>query len=91
MQLPVGENGNKGQQILQLVMQLPPPLDLRKKSQVVNARDQYTSDVAETEEFIVKEKFITFPQDHKLPSKDEHRGKVYYKYHNSWNHSTNSC
>ena len=37
----------------------------------------------------MKEKFITFPQDHQLPSKDELRGKVYYKYHNSLNHSTN--
>ena len=47
--------------------------------------------MAESKEFIVKEKFITFPQDHQLPSKDELRGKVYCKYHNSWNHSTNSC
>ena len=47
--------------------------------------------MAETEEFIVKEKFITFPQDHQLPKKDELRGKVYYKYQNSYNHSINSC
>ena len=39
----------------------------------------------------MKEKFITFPQDHQLPSKDELRGKVYCKYHNSWNHSINYC
>ena len=39
----------------------------------------------------MKEKFITFPQDHQLPCKDELRGKVYYKYHNSWNHSANYC
>ena len=38
----------------------------------------------------MNEKFITFPQDHKLPSKEELRGKVYYKYHNSWNHCTNA-
>ena len=37
----------------------------------------------------MKEKFITFPHDHQLPSNDDLRGKVYYKYHNSWNHSTN--
>ena len=47
--------------------------------------------MAETEEFIVKEKFITFPHDHQLPSKNELRGKIYCKYHNFWNHSTNSC
>ena len=67
-------------------MQLPLPLDLGKKSQASNARAQYTFDVAETEEFI-NEKFITFPHNHQLPSKDELRGKVYYKYHNSLNHS----
>ena len=64
MQPHVGENGNKGQQILQLVMQLSPPPNLGKKSQASNARAQYTSNVAKTEEFIVKEKFITFPPDH---------------------------
>ena len=39
----------------------------------------------------MKEKFITFPKDHKIPIKDEIRGKTYYKYHNSWNHTTNAC
>ena len=90
MQPPARENGNKGQQILQLVMQPPPPLNLGKKSQTFNARSQYRSDEAETKEFIVKEKFITFPRDHQLSSKDDLRGKVYCKYHNSWIHSTNS-
>ena len=47
--------------------------------------------MVETKKFIVKEKFITFPQDHQLHSKDEFRGKVYCKYHNSWNHSIDSC
>ena len=32
-------------------------------------RVQYIFDVAETEEFIVKEKFITFSQDYQLLSK----------------------
>ena len=36
------------------------------------------------------EKFITFPKDHRIPSKDELRGKAYFKYHNSWNHTTNA-
>ena len=39
----------------------------------------------------MNEKFITFPQDHQLPSKEELRGKVYCKFHNSWNRSTNAC
>ena len=39
----------------------------------------------------MKEKFITFPKDHRLPSKDDLRGKVYCKYHDSWNHTTNAC
>ena len=40
---------------------------------------------------MMKEKFITFPKDHRIPSKDELRGKAYCKYHNSWNHTTNAC
>ena len=55
---------------------------------------QYTFEVAKTEEIfdnLVKEKFITFPKDHQIPNKDELRGKTYCKYHNSWNHTTNSC
>ena len=39
----------------------------------------------------MKDKFITFPKDQRIPSKDELRGKVYYKYHNLWNHTTNAC
>ena len=73
------------------MLQSPPPLDLGKESQVSNAQAWYTSDVAKIEEFLIKEKFITFPQDHQLPSKEELKGKVFYKYHNSCNHSTNVC
>ena len=53
-----------------------------------------TFEVEKTEEifnFLVKEKFITFPKDHRIPSKDEQREKTYCKYHNSWNHTTNAC
>ena len=39
----------------------------------------------------MKEKFITFPKDHRILSNDELRGKAYCKYHNSWNHTTNAC
>ena len=61
MQPLVAVNDNRGQQILQLVTQPLPPPDIGKMSQASNAQAQYTSNVAETEEFIVKEKFITFP------------------------------
>ena len=74
-----------------LVKKVP---DLWKKSQTSNTQAHYTFDVAKTEEifnFLMKEKFITFPQDHQLPSKEELRGKVYCKYHNSWNYGTNYC
>ena len=50
--------------------------------------------MAKTEEifdFFVKEKLITFPHDHQLPNKEDLRGKIYCKNHNSWNHNTNSC
>ena len=69
-------------------------LDLWKKAQIVGTQVQYTFEVAKTKEifdFLVEEKLITFPQDHQIPSKDELRGKTYYKYHNSWNHTTNAC
>ena len=68
--------------------------DLWKKAQVVGTWVQYTFKVAKTEEkfdFPVKEKSITFPKDHRIPNKDKLRGKTYYKYHNSWNHTTNAC
>ena len=68
--------------------------DLWKKSQPSNTQARYTFDVTKTEEifyFLMKEKFITFPKDHQLPSKEELRGKVYCKYHSSRNHGTNSC
>ena len=69
-------------------------LDLWKNAQIVGTQVQYTSNVAKIEEifdFLVKEKFITFPKDHRIPNKDEQRGKPYCKYHNSWNHTTNAC
>ena len=69
-------------------------LDLWKKTQVVGTQIQYTFKVAKTEEifdFLVKEKLITFPKDHRIPNKDELRGRTYCMYHNSWNHTTNAC
>ena len=65
-----------------------------KKTQIVDTQVQYTFEVEKIEEifdFLVKEKFITFPKDHRIPSKDELRGKPYCKYHNSWNHTSNAC
>ena len=42
-------------------------------------------------DFLVNEKFISFPKDHWIPIKDELRGKTYCNYHNSWNDTTNAC
>ena len=72
-------------------MRSPPPPGVGKESQVSNTQAQYTYDMAKTEEFLVKEKFITFPQDHQLPNKKKLKGKFYCKYHNSLNHSANAC
>ena len=50
--------------------------DLWKKAQVVGTKVQYPFKVAKTEEifdFLVKEKFITFPKDHWVPKNDELR------------------
>ena len=69
-------------------------LDLWKKAQIIGTHIHYTFDVAKTKEtfdFLMKEKFITFPKEHQIPNKDELRGKTYCKYHNSWNHTTNAC
>ena len=66
--------------------------DLWKKAQIVGMQVHYTFKVAKTKEifdFLVKEKFITFPKDHRIPHKDELRGKTYCKYYNSWNHTCN--
>ena len=38
---------------------------------------------------IILQKAIKTP--HKLPKPEEFKGKQYCKWHNSWNHSTNSC
>ena len=68
--------------------------DLWKKAQIVSTQVQYTFEVAKAKEifdFLVKEKFITFPKDHRIPNKDELKGKNSFKYHNSWNHATNVC
>ena len=69
-------------------------LDVWKKTQIIDTQVRYTFEVAKTEEifdFLMKEKFIIFLKDHRIPSKGELRGKAYYKYHNSWNHTTNAC
>ena len=68
--------------------------DVWKKVQIIDIQVQYPFEVAKTKEifdFLVKEKFITFPKDHQIPKKDELRGKAYCKYHNSWKHATNAC
>ena len=65
-----------------------------KKSQTSNTQVKYTFNASKIEGifyFLLKERFITFPHDHQLPNKEELKGKVYCKYHNSWNHGTNSC
>ena len=76
---------------LMLVRKTP---DLWKKTHATSAQPQYTFEVYKTEEifdFLVKEKFITFPENYKAPTKEELKGKEYYKYHDSYNHSTNNC
>ena len=44
--------------------------DVWKKAQIVDTQVQYTFEVAKTREifdFLVKEKFITFTKDHRIP------------------------
>ena len=52
-----------------LVKKMP---NLWRKSHISNTQAQYTFDVAKTKDifdFLLKKKFITFPQDRQLPSK----------------------
>ena len=54
-----------------LVRKMP---DLWKKTHATSAQTQYTFEVSKTEEifyFLVKEKFITFPENYKAPTKEE--------------------
>ncbi|XP_073025118.1 uncharacterized protein [Primulina eburnea] len=71
------------------------PAEPEKKNSFQLPKDmQYTFDVSKTEEvfdFLVKEKFITFPPDHRMPLTEELKGREYCKYHNSYNHATKSC
>ncbi|XP_073304159.1 uncharacterized protein [Primulina huaijiensis] len=71
------------------------PAEAEKKSSSKLPKDiQYMFDVSKTNEvfdFLVKEKFITFPPDHRMPPKEELKGREYCKYHNSYNHATKSC
>ena len=65
------------------LLQVKKAPNLWKKSQTSNAQARYSFDVAKAEEifdFLLNEKFITFPQDHQLPIKKKHKGKVYCKY-----------
>ena len=65
-----------------------------KKPQGSNSQNQYNFEVSKTKQifdFLLKEDFIKLPPDHKIPSKEELKGKDYCKYHNSFNHSTNTC
>ena len=65
-----------------------------KKSQTSNPQMFYIFEVLKIEQifdFLLKEKFIKLPIDHKIPTIEELKGKDYYKYHNSYSHSTNAC
>ncbi|XP_073041953.1 uncharacterized protein [Primulina eburnea] len=73
---------------------------LKRKSEELSKKNippvqtPYTFDASKTEEIfdhLVKEKFITSPSDHKLPTREELKGRDYCKYHNSFNHNTNAC
>ena len=64
-----------------------------KKSQGSNPQVQYTFKVSKIDQifnFLLKEKFIKLPVDHKIPTTEELKGKDYCKYHNSYSHTTNA-
>ncbi|XP_075494678.1 uncharacterized protein LOC142532247 [Primulina tabacum] len=71
------------------------PSEPEKKNSPQLPKDMhYTFDMSKIDEvfdFLVKEKFITFPPDHRVPPKEELKGREYCNHHNSYNHATKSC
>ena len=64
------------------------------KAAVSKPARTYTFDVTKAEIIFDQlnfDKMVNLPPGHKIPSKDELKGKEYCKYHNSWGHSTNKC
>ena len=51
-------------------------------------------DVAKAEQIfdlLLKEKQLKLPENHKLPTMQELRGRLYCKWHHSFTHATNDC
>ncbi|KAH7839724.1 hypothetical protein Vadar_007900 [Vaccinium darrowii] len=54
----------------------------------------YSFDVSKADEifdYLLKKKFIKLPENVKLPTLEETKGKNYCKWHASWTHSTKNC
>lgn len=42
-------------------------------------------------DLLLENDFVTYSDDHILPTMEEIKGVKYYKYHHIWTHSTNAC
>lgn len=92
-EIALAEIRSNGSCIVPLLKKIP--AETERKNTVQPPKDmQYTFGISKADnifDYLVKEKFITFPPDHRMPSKEELKGREYCKYHNSFNHSTKSC
>ena len=90
-EVAIADLSTQGSCICPLLIKKTP--ELWKKSYATSAQPQYNFEVSKTEEifdYLVKEKFITFPENYKVPTKEELKGREHCKYHDSYNHSTNN-
>ena len=90
-EIAVADLSSSGSCVCPLLIKKAP--ETWKKTSSSNT-SQFSFDVAKTEEifdFLLKEKFLSLPTDHKIPSREELKGREYCKYHNSFNHPTNNC
>lgn len=68
-------------------------LQIDKRS-LPNSRGQYLFDVSKADQifdYLLKDKKIKLPFDHKILPIEERKNKKYYKWYNSWTHNTNFC
>jgi hypothetical protein len=64
------------------------------KAKSVDDNKKYSFDISQADkifDFLLEKGQIKLTGNHKIPSAEELKKKKYYKYHNSYNHSTNEC
>lgn len=58
------------------------------------SKQEYDFDLCKADQIfdiLLRDKQIVLKGDHKIPPPEQRKGRKYCKYHNKWNHWTNSC